>query len=105
MPFPRLLIEKIEVEGEKSPEKFTAGGKADGVARLTALVLVKAVLQVEIIPAIAGKNGHVHFHMERPQPGDIRVGGLGIMEEVVGFGETDLAVEHDLTAVIIIGRT
>jgi hypothetical protein len=62
------------------------------------------MMQIYILPAVACQDGPVHRGVQFAQADDVGVGAGGVVEEVVGLREAEVAAEHDLAAVFVIFR-
>src|SRR5205807_1587952 len=82
-------------------EDFTAGGFADRKAEAL-LRLVEAVAEVEVGPAIGGGNGFVHLGVEFSEFLNVGVVFVGIVETVIGLGQTFLVALSNLLAMVVI---
>ena len=89
------------VELEQAGEDFTAGGFADRVADAL-LRLVEAVAEVEVGPAVGGGDGVVHLDVELTELLDVGAGFVGVVEAVVGLGQSFLSIEHDLPCDVVV---
>ena len=63
---------------------------------------MEAVARSEVRPAVASENGTIHRGVQAPQPGDVRVGTVAAVEQVVDLGQADLSAEHHLATVFVI---
>lgn len=115
----------LVVEVEEAGEEFFAGGGGDGVAGAVVFGegfdFVEVVAEGEVGPAVGVADGVVELDVEVAELPDAleSVGGFGGIafgnfgdllrcetggvEEVVGVGEADPEVEHELSAVFVIG--
>jgi len=62
---------------------------------LAAVVLIKIMAWLDVIPAVAGEDGAVHGGVQLAQADDVGIMTGGVVEEVVGFGESQLPQSHD----------
>ena len=91
-----LVIQRQQPRQHLAPSRF-----ADGVPHPLRR-LVKAVTQVQVVPAIRGGHSLIHLDVQRAQPGNIRAVLIRIVEAVVGFGQPLLTGQHDLAAVLVV---
>ena len=96
-----LLGVPLVVELQEAGEDFPAGRLADREPGAL-LGLVEAVAEVEVVPAVGGGDGLVHLDVEVTELLDVGGGFVGVVEAVVGLGQSLLAGEHDLAAVLVV---
>ena len=60
-------------------------------------------MEVEVLPTVGCCDGVVHFGVELAESGDVGGGFSGVVEAVVGFGESFLAGLHDGLAMVVVG--
>ena len=84
----------LVVESKKPVEYFEAGGFADGETDAL-LRKVEVMGEIEVLPVVGSGDGLIHFDVELSKFGYILGSFVGIVESVVGFGESFLASLHD----------
>lgn len=65
----RLLVGSLasgdlQVQGQEAAQDLAAGGGADSVTGLAALVLVKPMVGIDVSPAVAGENRTVYRRVQ-----------------------------------------
>ncbi len=92
----------LGVELEEAGEHLAAGWLGDGVADALRR-LVEAVGQRQVLPAVGGGGGVIHFHMQLAQAIDVLRHFVWVVESVIGGSETFLPVNHKLVTVVVVG--
>jgi len=77
-------------------QQFPPPFRRYGETGLTTVVLEKAALRVEVIPAITGKSGAVHIRVQLAQPENISINALRVVEETVSLRQAQVAREHHM---------
>src|SRR5258708_32725822 len=93
-----LFLVPLVVQQQQPIQYLSSCCLADSISQ-SLLRLVKAMLQLQIIPPICLRYSLVHLPVQFPQRDDILIVLLGIVETIVGFGEPFLTSEHDGLAV------
>ena len=92
------------IQRQQPIQQFAAGGFADGETNALFRV-VEAVIELQILPAIRGSDGAIHFKMQVAQ--GLYIGGavIRVVKAVVGGGQAFPPRLHDALAVGVIAFT
>ena len=86
-------------------EDLDSRGRAHGPA-LHLAVGVEAVIQRDVRPSVRIHHRLIEFDMDGPHPRDVGVGAVGdlrIIGQVVEARQTEVAAQHDLSALVVEG--
>ena len=89
------------VQFEQAVEDFAARGLGEGKSDAL-LGVVEAVAEIEVLPAISGSDGLVHFDVQVAEFGDVGAGFSGVVEAVVCFGQRFISGLHTGLSVLVI---